>query len=62
MKNLKRFNESITEKFDKTKLNFLNKVIIELIDIKETIEKRKSYNEKDLNLIDKLIGLMKSED
>ena len=46
MKNLKRFNEEVSAKFDDAKLNFLKKLIVELIDIKETIEKRKSYSDK----------------
>ena len=62
MKNLKRFNEELNEKFDKTKLTFLKKLITELIDIKETIEKRKSYSDKDLKIIDELMKLKKSED
>jgi hypothetical protein len=62
MKNLKRFNEELNEKFDKTKLSFLKKLITELIDIKETIEKRKSYSDKDLKIIDELMKLKKSED
>jgi hypothetical protein len=62
MKNLKKFNEEISAKFDDTKLNFLKKLIVELIDIKETIEKRKSYSDRDLSLIDSLMKLKKSED
>jgi len=62
MKNLKKFNEEISAKFDDAKLNFLKKLIVELIDIKETIEKRKSYSDKDLSLIDSLMKLKKSED
>jgi hypothetical protein len=62
MKNLKKFNEEISEKFDDAKLNFLKKLIVELIDVKETIEKRKSYSDKDLKLIDSLMKMKKSED
>ena len=62
MKNLKKFNEEISVKFDDEKLNFLKKLIVELIDVKETIEKRKSYSDKDLSLIDSLMKLKKSED
>ena len=62
MKNLKKFNEEISAKFDDAKLNFLKKLIVELIDVKETIEKRKSYSDKDLSLIDSLMKLKKSED
>ena len=62
MKNLKKFNEEISAKFDDEKLNFLKKLIVELIDVKETIEKRKSYSDKDLSLIDSLMKLKKSED
>jgi len=62
MKNLKKFNEEISAKFDDAKLNFLKKLIVELIDIKETIEKRKSYSDKDLKLIDSLMKMKKSED
>jgi len=61
MKNLKKFNEEISAKFDDAKLNFLKKLIVELIDIKETIEKRKSYSDRDLSLIDSLMKLKKSE-
>lgn len=60
MKNLKKFNEEV-EKFDDKHLNFLKKLIVELIDVKETIEKRKSYSDKDLDLIKKLMKV-KSED
>jgi hypothetical protein len=60
MKNLKKFNEEV-EKFDDRQLNFLKKLIVELIDVKETIEKRKSYSDKDLDLIKKLMKV-KSED
>jgi len=62
MKNLKKFNEEISAKFDDAKLNFLKKLIVELIDVKETIEKRKSYSDKDLKLIDSLMKMKKSED
>lgn len=61
MKNLKRFNEEV-EKFDEKKLNFLKEFITELIDVKETIEKRKYYSDRDLKLIDSLIKIKKSED
>jgi len=62
MKNLKKFNEEISVKFDDEKLNFLKKLIVELIDVKETIEKRKSYSDRDLKLIDSLMKMKKSED
>ena len=57
---IKKFNEGLNQ-FDEAKLNFLKKFIVELIDIKETIQKRKSYNESELKLINDLMKLKKSE-